>query len=75
MKECKQNGGDKLFPVLLGIKADLKKEIDLDSVNTLTSKYKIQTFEVSSKFADSVNKFFSDLANAIFEGLSKDKKK
>lgn len=74
MKESKQNGGEKLFSVLLGIKSDLKREVGTDSIQTLTTKYKTQCFEVSSKFAESVNKFFDDLSNAIFEGLSKDKK-
>ena len=75
MKESKQNGGEKLFAVMLGIKSDLKREVGSDSIQTLTSKYKIQCFEVSAKFSESVNKFFDDLSNAIFEGLSKDKKR
>ncbi len=44
-------------------------------INTLSGKYKIQFLEVTSKFSESVNKFFDDLANAIYEGLSKDKKR
>ena len=74
-KECKQNGGEKLLPVLLGVKSDLKKEVTSDNINSITTKYKIQYFEVTSKFVDSVSKFYEDFANAIFEGLSKDKKK
>jgi len=75
VKECKQNGGDKLFAVLLGIKSDLKKEVGMDMITTICAKYKFQFLEVSSKFSESVNKFFEDLATAIFEGLSKDKKR
>lgn len=47
----------------------------MDMITTICSKYKFQFLEVSSKFSESVNKFFEDLANAIFEGLSKDKKR
>jgi len=75
VKESKQNGGDKLFGICLGIKSDLKKEVGMDMISTMCSKYKFQFLEVSSKFSESVNKFFDDLANAIFEGLSKDKKR
>jgi hypothetical protein len=44
-------------------------------ITTICAKYKFQFLEVSSKFSESVNKFFEDLAIAIFEGLSKDKKR
>jgi len=60
---------------LLGIKSDLKKEVGMDMITTICSKYKFQFLEVSSKFAESVNKFFDDLSIMIFEGLSKDKKR
>jgi GTPase SAR1 family protein len=77
LKECKKNSGDKLIPVLVGLKSDLtnKREVQKSDIDTVINKYKLNYYEVSGKTGDNVKKFFYEFSNFVLELLPKEKKK
>jgi small GTP-binding protein len=75
IKECKKLKGDKMLPVLVGNKKDLKREVSATAIDNLASKYKFNYFEVSAKTGDGIKNFFYDFASYLYELLPKDKKK
>ncbi len=74
IKECKKFGGDKLTPVLVGNKTDLKKEVGTSAIDAFLEKYKLNYYEVSAKDYNSVKKFFNEFASSVNELKLKDKK-
>jgi GTPase SAR1 family protein len=75
IKECKKLKGDKMLPVLVGNKKDLKREVSESAVENLLAKYKFNYFEISGKTGDGVKSFFYDFASYLYDLLPKEKKK
>ncbi len=67
IRECKRSQGEKLIPVLLGNKSDLKKEVNQSMIEALTEKYKLNYYEVSIKDLKSIKKFFVNFSNNVYE--------
>ena len=67
IREAKRNGGDKLIPVLLGTKSDLKREVTPGMVEGLTDRYKFNYYEVNINEMSTVRKFFMEFASNVYE--------
>jgi GTPase SAR1 family protein len=74
IKECKRNGGDKLIPILIGNKSDMKKEISSNMIENFVEKYKFNYYELSFKDQMGVIKFFNDFASIVNEMKPKDRR-
>lgn len=73
LEECKRNGGNKLIPVLVGNKSDLKNEVSRSMIEGFIEKYKYNYYELSNKDLDSIYKFFSDFASYVNDLKPKDR--
>jgi GTPase SAR1 family protein len=67
IREAKRNGGEKLIPVLLGGKSDLKKEVTSGMIEDFLNKYKFNYYEVNVKDMSIVKKFFHEFSNNAYE--------
>jgi GTPase SAR1 family protein len=67
IRETKRNGGEKLIPVILGGKSDLKREITSGMVEDFLNKYKFNYYELNVKDMSCVKKFFHEFSNNAYE--------
>ncbi len=74
IKECKRNGGDKLVPILIGNKSDMKKEISSSVIESFVDKYKFNYYELSIKDQIGISKFFSEFASTVNDMKPKDRR-
>ena len=73
IKEVKKYGGERLVPICIGMKADLNKVVDFNTVQNFCQKNKMNYFETSIKDLDSIKKFFVEFGNVLFDYIKKGK--
>lgn len=73
VKEVKKFGGERMFPVCLGLKADLNKVIDMNAIQNFIQKNKMNYFEISIKECKSVTKFFKEFGSVLYDYFQKKK--
>ena len=73
IKEVKKYGGERLVPICIGMKADLNKVVDFNTIQNFCQKNKMNYFETSIKDLNSVKKFFVEFGNVLFDYIKKGK--
>lgn len=73
VKEIKKYGGERMFPVLLGLKSDLNKVIDMNAIQNFIQKNKMNYFEISIKDSKSVGKFYKEFGTVLYDYFQKKK--
>ncbi|MCQ2816471.1 MAG: hypothetical protein MJ252_04305 [archaeon] len=74
MKEVKKYGGDKLIPILIGLKSDMTRMIDFGQITAFAQKNKMNFFETSIKDVYSIKKFFIEFGNVLYDYISSKKR-
>ena len=73
IKEVKKYGGERLVPICIGMKSDLNKVVDFNTVQNFCQKNKMTYFETSIKDLSSIKKFFFEFGNVLFDYIKKGK--
>jgi GTPase SAR1 family protein len=73
IKEVKKYGGERLVPICIGMKSDLNKAVDFNTIQNFCQKNKMNYFETSIKDVNSVKKFFFEFGNVLFDYIKKGK--
>ena len=73
IKEVKKYGGERLVPICIGMKADLNKVVDFNTIQNFCQKNKMNYFETSIKDLSSIKKFFFEFGNVLFDYIKKGK--
>lgn len=75
VKECKKYYGEKLIPILIGNKNDLKIAVNPSDIEKFCNIYKMSYYELNGFNYDLIYNCFKEYSNILIELIPKEKKR